>query len=130
MGVFIPSSIAPKHLLNLNGVVRHIFLVEDDAIEPFDLWIEVEHSRDLFQCRLGIRTDRRAASLAAFRRCSTSTSRSLRKVSMWIPAILTSGRVRPRIATRQAEVNHTLRGSVSDRIGPIRSIILCPALRG
>jgi hypothetical protein len=35
---------------------------------------------------------------------------------MWISAILTSGRVRPRIAARQAEVNHTLRSSVSDKI--------------
>jgi hypothetical protein len=35
--VFVPSSITPKHLPDLHGVVSHIFLVKDDAIEPFDL---------------------------------------------------------------------------------------------
>jgi hypothetical protein len=35
--LFIPSSVAPKHLSDLSGVVSHIPLVEDDAIEPFDL---------------------------------------------------------------------------------------------
>jgi hypothetical protein len=35
--LLILSSIAPKHLSDLGGVVSHISLVEDDAIRPFDL---------------------------------------------------------------------------------------------